>query len=834
MLYELLAGAPPFRRETAAETMWAHLQTEPPPLENRPALDSVIRKALAKEREARYPTCRELIGAARAAIEPAAATARHPHPLIRHRRSVLAAGLLVTAVVAIAALLALSSGGDGRAAPAGTGVAVIGPTANSASSLIERAIAPSNLAIGDGAVWVLNSEDGTVSRIDPATKAITQRIRTTGVVTDIAAGDGALWLGRGHRPNGGGGYITGAVSRVDPRTGPVTRTVQLPDRGVDADSVFFNWGYPNIIVGTGAVWAVDPDQTISRLDARTGRLVKTIAVHARGIAAGPEGVWFRNGNTVTRVDPRTNRVGQTISLGSPAPDAIAVGAGKVWVSAPPEGVVWRVDPGPSPVTSTIRVGEGVTYVAYGAGSVWAANYVDSTVSRLDPRTGEVKATIPVGGAQALAAGAGAAWVSSAGGFESGTLPASACGELVSGGGTPDVQVVSDLPLQGPDSAGPRAMTDAITQVLRQHDFRAGRFTVGYRSCDDSTRQTGNFENRRCAANANAIARADKAVALIGPYNSDCAAIEIPVLNRAPGGPVPIIGPTTTYQGLTRGPGIPPPGGYRHEPQVYYPTGVRNLVRLPPGDDQLAGAQAMLAKQLRLHRLYVLDDGEDITRKELSDPFRRAARRLGVEIVGVARFDRASRTFGSIADAAARSRPDGIVLGADPLHGGDKVLRALRARLGPRIPILAHFFFFDVTDVLRRAGAAGHNVYVATNDLPRAAMPQTPAARRFESNLGEPATQLLGVLEVGQAAELVVQAIARSDGSRASVLHALRTGNVKNGLLGTFGFDHNGDNTAPLVPIVRIVGRSPRADELPGRFRGSVRERVEKVPAALVQ
>ena len=49
------------------------------------------------------------------------------------------------------------------------------------------------------------------------------------------------------------------------------------------------------------------------------------------------------------------------------------------------------------------------------------------------------------------------------------------------------------------------MADAIRFVLQQHDFRAGAFTVGYRSCDDSTAQTGDYENRRCAANANAYA-----------------------------------------------------------------------------------------------------------------------------------------------------------------------------------------------------------------------------------------------------------------------------------------------------------------------------------------
>src|SRR5215470_628745 len=69
VLYECLAGAPPFRRQTAAETLWAHLQDEPPSLG---ALDSVLRTGMAQERDDRYPSCAELIEAARAVVAPAA------------------------------------------------------------------------------------------------------------------------------------------------------------------------------------------------------------------------------------------------------------------------------------------------------------------------------------------------------------------------------------------------------------------------------------------------------------------------------------------------------------------------------------------------------------------------------------------------------------------------------------------------------------------------------------------------------------------------------------------------------------------------------------------
>ena len=67
VLYELLSGAPPFRRETDAETMWAQMQQEPPPLRAYPALDPVLRKALAKEKGDRYATATEFIEAARRA-----------------------------------------------------------------------------------------------------------------------------------------------------------------------------------------------------------------------------------------------------------------------------------------------------------------------------------------------------------------------------------------------------------------------------------------------------------------------------------------------------------------------------------------------------------------------------------------------------------------------------------------------------------------------------------------------------------------------------------------------------------------------------------------------
>src|SRR5258705_12913230 len=131
MLHEVLTGAPPFRRDTPAETMWAHLHDEPPRLPGHPELNLVMAKALAKDKDERHASCRELIADARAALGlNTAHEADLPgRPLVHHRHAVLAAGLLVTAVVVAAAIVVLTSTNEGRpTAPDGTGVAVIGAT----------------------------------------------------------------------------------------------------------------------------------------------------------------------------------------------------------------------------------------------------------------------------------------------------------------------------------------------------------------------------------------------------------------------------------------------------------------------------------------------------------------------------------------------------------------------------------------------------------------------------------------------------------------------------------------------------------------------------------
>jgi Protein kinase domain len=71
--FELLTGAPPFRRDNVTAMMHAQLSEPPPPLTSRrldlpPAADQVFIRALAKAPADRYPSCREFADALRLAL----------------------------------------------------------------------------------------------------------------------------------------------------------------------------------------------------------------------------------------------------------------------------------------------------------------------------------------------------------------------------------------------------------------------------------------------------------------------------------------------------------------------------------------------------------------------------------------------------------------------------------------------------------------------------------------------------------------------------------------------------------------------------------------------
>jgi DNA-binding SARP family transcriptional activator/ABC-type branched-subunit amino acid transport system substrate-binding protein len=726
-------------------------------------------------------------------------------------------------------------------------VAVIDPSRDRIVARVAVGNTPTSVAVGNGSVWALNADDATVSRIDPVTDAVVKTFATGGTPTDIAAGGGALWVGNASAAAGSqlaGSVFMSSVSRLDPGAGLVTHRVELP-RQPEGDCCAPRIpGASQLTVGDGSVWAVDPDLRLARIDLASGRRVATVGgLSAVAVAVGREGVWVDDGTrTVARVDPRSNSISARIHLAASALSGIAVGAGAVWVTDSIDGTLWRIDPGPPAVTRTIPVGVGATGVSFGAGAVWVVNWLHGDVLRVNPRSNTVTASIDVAGTpQSVAVGEGRVWVSVDGGFGTHSnassspltsgikaLPSSFCGPITYRGSSRlQYLIASDLPLQGPTRASTLPMTEAIQLVLQQHHFRAGRYTIGYQSCDDSTAQAGFSDQPKCRANVQAYAGSGRLLGLIGPYASKCASVEIPLAAEAD---LAMISAQNTYPGLTHG----GPGTRPGEPGIYYPTGRRNYVRIEPPDDAQGAANALLARTLRLRSVYLLTVGDDYGRAVVAG-FRRAAPAAHVKVAGLGQWDPTRNNYVGLVERIARSHAEGVLLGGYAYANTGKLVEQLRTRLGPTVRILATDGFLPIPALRQLAGRAAQGLYVSYPGRPDESL--SPAGQRFVGTFA--ATQPGGVVRsygaiyAAEATEVLLAAIAHSDGTRASVTQQLLRIRIEHGLLGSFHFNANGDIAPAPITIFHVTAAKRRSSTLIEDFDGATVARIIDVPANLL-
>jgi ABC-type branched-subunit amino acid transport system substrate-binding protein len=78
------------------------------------------------------------------------------------------------------------------------------------------------------------------------------------------------------------------------------------------------------------------------------------------------------------------------------------------------------------------------------------------------------------------------------------------------------------------------------------------------------------------------------------------------------------------------------------------------------------------------------------------------------------------------------------------------------------------------------------------------------AQALERKFGKARSEAGGAPVAGQAVEILLQAIARSDGTRASVTAHVLAAKVHAGILGDFAFDRNGDMSPAPLTIHRIA------------------------------
>jgi serine/threonine-protein kinase len=421
VLYECLAGAKPFEKDTEVAIIWAHMQDPPPAVsEKRPelprGLDDVLAKGMAKEPSQRPLTCRELVEAARQELGLSSGEIPSPVPPRRRAgRRWLAVGLLAGALIvaaAIAGVLLFGSDGEDEAQAVplarANSVAVIDAKTNTLVGSTPVGNTPTDVVAGAGSIWVANRSDQTVSRIDPATQRLRETIGVGITPRGLAVGSGALWTSD-----------RDVVVRHELRFDD-SRTIMLKGEN-PAPSILGQGPYlaAPMAFGDGAAW-VAHGFAVERVGAATGstrEIWSELGGGPSGVALTPEAIWIADSTTgsVVRIDVGSG-LARTVGVtrrGAGVPGGvggIAAGAAALWATSTTDDELIRIDPETVTVTRRVRVGDRPNGVTYGAGAVWVAN-TDGTVSRTDP-SGRRITKIRVGGSPTgIAYARGRVWVS---------------------------------------------------------------------------------------------------------------------------------------------------------------------------------------------------------------------------------------------------------------------------------------------------------------------------------------------------------------------------------------------------------------------------------------
>jgi branched-chain amino acid transport system substrate-binding protein len=381
---------------------------------------------------------------------------------------------------------------------------------------------------------------------------------------------------------------------------------------------------------------------------------------------------------------------------------------------------------------------------------------------------------------------------SSGGGNVKALPASSCGPIqYKGEGDPDYLIASDLPLIGGSRTQTIQMNKAIAYLLDQQDWKAGDKKIAFQACNDATAQLAKWDPTKCSANAHAYAGNSSLIGVIGTFNSGCAAIEIPVLNQAPGGGLMLLSPANTYGCLTE-----PCAG--DEPEKYYPSGKRTYARVAPSDPNQGAVDAKFLQSKGVKSVYILNDKEAYG-LGVAKNFRGAAEALGMKVLGFSAYDPKQPNFQATFTRIKGTNPDAVFVGGLIDENSGQLINDKVAVLGDNNKVKLMLPDGFTTDaVFQRSEGGTPNANGAYFTVAGVGIDKYKGAALkfidgFKSQLGGKPVDPYAILGA-QAGQVLLDAIDKSDGGRSSVIDEVYKTKVENGLIGNFELNENGDLT----------------------------------------
>lgn len=352
------------------------------------------------------------------------------------------------------------------------------------------------------------------------------------------------------------------------------------------------------------------------------------------------------------------------------------------------------------------------------------------------------------------------------------MAATACGGSPSGSGgggggeSKHVVVGIDLPLQGSSKDASDSTINAMKLYLEQQGGKAGKHTVELKVYDDSTAAAGQWDPAQCTKNAtDHVANANE-VAVMGTYNSGCAKIQVPTLNQDPSGPLLMVSHANTNPGLTKkwDPG---------EPEKFFPSGKRNYARVITTDDyQGAAAAQFAAKDLKVKKCYILNDNQTYG-QGVAKAFADEAPKQGITILGNEAWDSKQANYASLFTKIRAAGPDCVYLGGIADNNGTQLIKDKVKALGPNagdVKLIGPDGFSGYTTVQGLPEAEGMYLTFAgldTTQLRSAGGKAAAFLDAYKAKYGSDPVSSYALYGV-QALQVILQAIANSDGTRKAV------------------------------------------------------------------
>jgi branched-chain amino acid transport system substrate-binding protein len=370
-----------------------------------------------------------------------------------------------------------------------------------------------------------------------------------------------------------------------------------------------------------------------------------------------------------------------------------------------------------------------------------------------------------------------------------------------GGESPTAKIVSDLPRQGANRAQTTTMVNAINLAIDERNGKAGDVKIEYESLDDATAQAGQWDAAKCAENAQSAAQDDQIIGWIGPFNSGCAAVEIPILNEAG---LAMISPANTYTGLTK------PTPDKSEPDKYYPTGERNYARVIVTDVQQGQAGATFMADEGVQTVFILDDRETYG-KGVADEFETAAEDLGIEVLGREGIDGSAPNYRSLMNKIAAADPDAIYFGGIIENN---VAQLIKDKVGAGMSNQEVTFVgpdgIFVDELISQGGNSVEGIYTSFGGIPPEKLGSAGQdfIDKYEQNYDDAVQPYTAYAY--EAANVMLDAIERASKDaggdvpdRKAVIEQVFATQDYQGVLGTWSFDNDGDTSLTKLSIQEI-------------------------------